>query len=96
MVAAPNREGADLLDRTEADAVGLAKGAVDGAGLGDAHLGAVDQGGNVGGIRVSIANEALGARGPVNGGAEHPAARSKVTEFADHLGLDARTTIPPG
>ena len=56
------REGpgrpAEFLDRAEADAVGFAEGAVDGAGFGDAHLGAVDQGGDVGWIGIAVADEA--------------------------------------
>ena len=35
---------AELLDRTEPDALGLTEGAVDGAGFSDAHLGAMDHG----------------------------------------------------
>ena len=49
---------AKFLDRTESDAVGLAEGAVDGASFGDTHLGAVDQGRDVGGIGVAVADEA--------------------------------------
>ena len=52
------RRPAEFLDRTEADAVGLAEGAVDGASLGDAHLGAVDQGRDVGRIGITVADEA--------------------------------------
>src|ERR1700680_659551 len=52
---------AKFFDRTESDAVGFAKGAVDGASFGDTHLGAVDQGGHVGGVGVPVADEA--ARG---------------------------------
>ena len=52
---------AEFLDRTEADAVGFAEGAVDGAGFGDAHLGAVDQGRDVGRIGVAVADEAARA-----------------------------------
>jgi len=37
--------------------VGLAEGAVDGASFGDAHLGAVDQGRDVGGIGVTVTVE---------------------------------------
>jgi hypothetical protein len=35
--------GPDLLDRADADAVGLAQGAIDRPGLGHAHLGATDE-----------------------------------------------------
>jgi hypothetical protein len=36
-------EGTDLLDRADADAIGLAQGAIDGSRFGHAHLGAVDK-----------------------------------------------------
>ena len=55
------RRPAEFLDRAEADAVGLAEGAVDGAGLGDAHLGAVDKGRDIGRIGVPVADEASGS-----------------------------------
>jgi hypothetical protein len=48
-----------LLDRAEADAVGLAQGTVHGTGFGDAHLGAMNERRDVGGIGISVADEAL-------------------------------------
>src|ERR1019366_4422479 len=54
---------AEFLYRTEPDSIGLAEGAVDGTGFGDAHLGAVDQGRDVGGIGVPVADEPARARG---------------------------------
>jgi hypothetical protein len=53
-----SRSAAEFFDRTEPDAIGLTEGAVDGASFGDAHLGAVDQGRDVGGIGISISDEA--------------------------------------
>ncbi len=38
------RAGTEFFDRTQADAVGLAQGAIDGPGFGDTHLGTADQG----------------------------------------------------
>jgi hypothetical protein len=52
-------EGTDLLDRADADAVGLAEGAVDGTGFGHAHLGAVNEWRDIGGIRVAIPDESF-------------------------------------
>jgi len=46
------RSPAKFLDRAEPDAVGLAEGAVNGASFGNAHLGAVDKGRDVGGVGV--------------------------------------------
>jgi hypothetical protein len=67
-----SRGPAEFFDRTKADAVGLAEGAVDGTSLGDAHLGAVDQGGDVGGIGIPVADEAARASRFVDGRSEDP------------------------
>ncbi len=50
-------ERPDLLDRADADAVGLAQGAIDGSGLGDSHFSPVNQCGNIGGVGIAIADE---------------------------------------
>src|ERR1700722_630221 len=55
--AGRTRRPTEFLDGAEADAVCLAEGAVDSPGFGDAHLGAVDQGRDVRGIGIAIANE---------------------------------------
>jgi hypothetical protein len=52
----------EFLDGAEPDTVSLAKSAVDGSGLSDAHLGAVDHGRDVGGIGVSVADETARTR----------------------------------
>jgi hypothetical protein len=84
---------AKLLDRTEANAVSLAKGTVDGASFGDAHLGAVDQGRDVGGIGVSVADEAAGAGRFVDGSLKDPAAGVRVGHFL--LKSSANSEAPP-
>ena len=51
--------GRQFFKRTEGDAIGLAQGAIDGAGFGHAHLGVVkDEGGDVTGMGIAIADEA--------------------------------------
>ena len=50
---------AKFLDRSESDAVGFSEGAVDGAGFGDAHLGAVYQRRDVRRVRVPKSRESL-------------------------------------
>jgi hypothetical protein len=85
----------ELLDRTEADAIGLAEGAVDGTSFGHAHLSATDQGRNVRGIGIAIANEAARARGLVGSRFENPVARTWITELAHRAHLNASTSIPP-
>ena len=61
------RDRPDLLDRADADAIGLAQGAIDCPGFGHAHLGPADQRGNVGRIRVAVADEARGVLGWIDG-----------------------------
>jgi len=70
------RRPTEFLDRTEADAIGLAEGAVDGTGLGDAHLGAANQGRNIGGVGVSVTDETFRAEGLIDGRLEDPAANA--------------------
>jgi hypothetical protein len=69
---------AGFLYRTEPDSIGLAEGAVDGTGFGDAHLGAVDQGRDVGGIGVPVADEATRLARLVDGRLEDPTATGRV------------------
>jgi hypothetical protein len=73
------RTGTEFFDRTQTDAVGLAKGAVDGSCLGDAHLGTTDEGRDVRGISISISDEAARAGAFVDGGLEDPAVGARIT-----------------
>ncbi|MGB0107410.1 MAG: hypothetical protein WBP52_02820 [Terriglobales bacterium] len=54
----PIRKRADFLDRSDADAVGLPQSAIDGTGFGHAHLRPADERGNIGRIRVAVADKA--------------------------------------
>src|ERR1700722_13314425 len=76
-----SRSPAKFLDRAEADAVGLAKGSVDSTSFGDTHLGAVDQGRDVRGIRVTEADEAARPRRFVDSRLKHPPASAGVGNF---------------
>jgi hypothetical protein len=59
-IQAPRRE---LFERAQANAVGLAQGAIDGPGFGHAHFGVVeDQGRNIAGMGVAKAHEAAALR----------------------------------
>jgi hypothetical protein len=59
-IQAPRRE---LFERTQANAVSLAQGAIDGAGFGHAHLGIVEnQRRDIAGMGVAIAHEAAALR----------------------------------
>jgi len=51
------RNCSDFLDRTDADAVRLAEGTIDGTSLGYAHLCPAHERRNIGGIRITVANE---------------------------------------
>jgi len=84
---------AKFLDRTESDAIGLAEGAVYCAGFGDTHLGAVDHGGNVGRVGVSVTDEAARTRGFVDDRLEDPATGVRVADFL--LKSSANSIAPP-
>jgi hypothetical protein len=65
--------GWKLLDGAEGDAVGLAQGAIDGTGFGHAHLGVVeDEGRDVAGMGVTVADEAAALGRLIDRGFEHP------------------------
>jgi len=51
------RKRSDLLDRADADAVGLPQGSVDSSSFGDAHFGAADEGGDIGRVGVAVSDE---------------------------------------
>jgi hypothetical protein len=57
---------ADLLDLADADAVGLAQSAVDGACFGHAHFCALDKKRDIGRVGISVPNKAGGALGGIN------------------------------
>ena len=93
---ARSRDRPDLLDRADADAVGLAQSPVDGAGLGDPHLGAAHQGRDVGRIGVAVADKPGGALRRVDGRFQHVAARRGITERFDRLDVDTAAVLAAG
>src|SRR6266436_285263 len=74
---------AQFLDGAEADAISLAQSPVDGPCFGDAHLSPVDHEGNIGGIGVTVTNEAFRTRGFVDRCFEDPATSNRITEVAN-------------
>ena len=74
------RPASQFLDRADAAAIGFAQGAIDGAGLGDAHLSAANQSRYVRRIRVTIANEAGGVFARINSRLEHEAIGHGITQ----------------
>jgi len=83
------RERSELFDRAQADSVGFAEGAIDGPGLGDAHLGPADQRRDVRRIGVAIPDETARARSLVNDRFEDPASHCRVGISLDQSGLYA-------
>src|SRR3989442_11555503 len=74
-------KGTNLLDRTDADAVGLAQGPVDRPGLRHPHFGAVDQGRNIRGVSITVANETLAVSVFVNCGFKSPTRAGWITKL---------------
>jgi hypothetical protein len=87
--------GWKFFEGAEGNAVGLAQGAVDGASFGHAHLGVVeDEGGDVAGMGVAVADEATAFGRLVDGGFEDPEALLRVAEGHNGFGHDSRTAFP--
>jgi hypothetical protein len=62
-----------IFRRAQANAVSLAQGAIDGAGFGHAHFGVVeDQGRNIAGMSVAVADEAAALGRFIDNGFENP------------------------
>src|SRR5690348_16583581 len=76
----PWSKTAELLYRTEADAVGLPQSTVDGAGFRNAHFGAADEWGNVRRIGIAKPHETTRATRLANGALKDPAARNGIAE----------------
>jgi hypothetical protein len=85
-------EGTDLLDRADADAVGLAEGAIDCPGLGHAHLGPADERGDIGRVGVAVSDETPAGFGFVHRGCKRPALSRGVTECRNGLGVNTSAT----
>ena len=86
--------GAELLDRAKADAVGLPQRPVHCPRFGYAHLGAVDQRGHIGGIRIAESDEAFTVSGSKNRSFECPTAHPRVAECPHGQDSDASTPPP--
>jgi hypothetical protein len=82
----------DFLDRADADAVGLAQGPVDRPGFGHAHLGAVDQGRDIGRIGIAIAEKSATRPRLEDCGSEYPSRGDGIARFQDWTAMDSGTT----
>jgi len=78
------REGSELLNGAQADAIGFAERAADGSSFGHAHLGSEDQERHVGGIGVAVADVAFRDTGAVNRRFENPAVGSGIAKILLH------------
>jgi hypothetical protein len=90
------RRPAQLLDRAETNAIGFSKRAIDGACLCNAHLRAPNQGGDIGGIGVAVANEPFRSHRFVNCRLEDPTVCGRVTKLWDHPYADTHAATSAG
>jgi hypothetical protein len=78
-----------LLEGAEGDAVGLAQGAVDGAGFSHAHLGVVeDEGRDVAGVGIAVADEAAALGRLIDRGLEDPEVFLGAAQWQDGFRQD--------
>ena len=75
--------GPDFFNRADANAVGLAQGAVDGPRFGYTHFGAMDEERDVGRIGIAIANKTLAIAGLADCRFKHPSCYSWVGQFSN-------------
>jgi hypothetical protein len=68
-----DRSATDLFDRADADSIGFAQSAIDGARFGNSHLGATHEWRNVGWIGVTITNKSSAGLRFVNRSLKSPA-----------------------
>src|SRR5713101_7131945 len=80
-----SRERTELFEAAQANAVRFAESAIDGSCFGDAHLGAANQRRNIGGISISIANEAFRPRRLIHRGSEDPTTCHRVRKIWHQL-----------
>ncbi len=85
--------GADLLDRADADAIGLPQSTIDGSGLGYAHLGAADQERDVGRVGIAVADETGGTFGRIHGRLKDEPTGRGITQRIDRLDMDTAASL---
>src|SRR6267154_475705 len=83
------RERPQLLHGTEADAIRLSQGTVDGSRFGNAHFGSTHERGNVGGICVSVTDKPLRRGTRVDCGLEYPTVCKRVRKAVLNDRLDS-------
>jgi hypothetical protein len=89
---APRRK---LFERAQANAVGLAQGAIDGAGFGHAHLGIVEnQRRDIAGMSVAVADEAATLGRFIDRGLEYPEVLLRPAQCKCWLNVDTSAAVP--
>src|SRR5271166_4345682 len=85
-----------LLDRADSDTVRFAQSTIDGSRLRYAHLGAADEQRHVGGVGVTVSDEAGGFLRWVNGRLEHEAIGRGIAQRVDSLHVDTAASLATG
>jgi len=86
--------GGKLFERAQADAVGFAQGAIDGAGFGHAHLGVIEnQRRDIAGMSVAVPDEATALGRFIDRGLEHPEVLFGVAECNNRFCLNTPTLL---
>ena len=83
-----------LFEGAQGNAVGLAQGAIDGAGFGHAHLGVVeDQRRDIARMSIAVADEATALGRFIDRGLEDPEVFFRTAECKNGLGVNAPTPL---
>ena len=85
----PLREGTDLFDGADTDAVSFPQSSVDSASFGDAHFGTVDEERDIGGIGIAVTDKTFALRRLVHGGLEHPSRCRRFGKLRHRLNMDS-------
>ena len=89
--------GRKFFEGTEANAIGLTEGAINGTGFGHTHFGVVkDQGRDIAGMGIAITDEAATLRGLIHRRLEDPEVLLGTAEGEDGLDMDTGTMIGLG
>jgi hypothetical protein len=89
------RKRPEFFDAAQANPVGFAEGSIHGARLGNAHLGATDQGRHVGRVGVAVADKAFRMRALVNCRFENPAFDRYITKVLFDSCSDPGAAVAP-
>jgi hypothetical protein len=83
-----------LLYRAKPNAISFTEGPIDCASLSDAHLGAVDYGRDIGGISVTVADEALRTAGRKDSRLKDPSSNAGIAQSFLKDWADSKASAP--